>query len=141
MRAYSRNSPQAAARLVALAMLADGYVSKREIDTLDRMDAYGVLGLPRAELNEVLQVLCEELLISAHQSWADVCRIDEGMLASFMSEIDDPDLRLKVLQLCVSVVAADSHVADNESIVLGSLIDHWNMHREMRELASVDVIT
>ena len=38
MRNYPRNSPQAAARIVALTLLADGHIDKAEIDTLDRVD-------------------------------------------------------------------------------------------------------
>ena len=36
MRHYPRNSPQAAGRILALALLSDGHLSKRELDMLDR---------------------------------------------------------------------------------------------------------
>lgn len=38
MRSYPANSPEAAARIVALALVADGHVSLIEIDTLQRQD-------------------------------------------------------------------------------------------------------
>ena len=44
MRTYPNNSPQAAARIVALAMLADGHLCKTELDLLERMDAIARLG-------------------------------------------------------------------------------------------------
>ncbi len=36
MRTYPTNSPEAAARIVALALLADGHLSLIEIDALER---------------------------------------------------------------------------------------------------------
>ena len=48
MRSYPRNSPQAAARIVALAMLADGDLTRTELDALDQLDAHEQLGLDRA---------------------------------------------------------------------------------------------
>jgi hypothetical protein len=34
MRSYSRNSPEAAARIVALVLIADGHVCRSEFDVL-----------------------------------------------------------------------------------------------------------
>ena len=62
MRPYPRNSPGAAARIVALAALADGNIRKAELDILDRLRAYEQLGLARAEFHAVVQTLCENLL-------------------------------------------------------------------------------
>ena len=44
MRNYPANSPQAAARIVALTMLADGYLSKAELDAMERHGGYRLLG-------------------------------------------------------------------------------------------------
>lgn len=49
--------------------------------------------------------------------------------------MDDPALRMKVLQLCLKVVQADDHVAEGETIVLGAAVEHWGLHREMFESA------
>lgn len=45
MRPYANNSPQAAARIVALAMLADGDICMAEVGVLDRLGAHEQLGL------------------------------------------------------------------------------------------------
>lgn len=135
MRPSPRNSPQAGARIVALAMVADGHVCKAELDVLDRLRAHEQLGLARAEFHAVVHTLCKDLLTSAHLTWADVCRVDPRTLAELMAEVDDPELRLKVLRLCISVSEADGHVAEGEEIVLVAAVEHWGLHREMlREL-------
>lgn len=133
MRSYPTDSPQAAARIVALAMLADGHLSKAELETLDRHGAAEALGLTRTQLHEVLHGFCEDLLCAAQMQWSDACHIDPRTLAQLMAEIEDPDLRLKVLDLCVSIVDADDHLADGESVVLCAAVEQWGLHREMFE--------
>lgn len=131
MRIYPNNSPRAAARLVALAMLADGNVSKAELDVLDQQSAHKLLGLQDEELHDVVHALCEDLLLAAQMTWADACRVDPRTLSALMAEIDDPVLRLKVLRLCVAVAEADGQIAEGESIMLGAAVEHWGLHREM----------
>jgi hypothetical protein len=130
MRNYPRNSPQAAARIVALTLLADGHLGKAELDVLDRLDAPRVLGLARGELDAVLQTFCEDLLSAAHLTWADTCRIEADALAALMAEIDDPALRLRLLRLCLAIIDADDLVADGEAIVLDAALTHWGLRPE-----------
>ena len=131
MRTYPHNSPQAAARIVALASLADGHLCQTELDVLDRLDAHRQLGLQRDELHAVMHGFCEDLLSSSHASWADACRVDPRTLDALMAEVDDPGLRRKVLHLCIAVVEADETLADGESMVLIAAVEQWGLHREM----------
>ena len=130
MRTYPNNSPQAAARIVALAMLADGHLCKTELDALDCVDVHTQLGLPPAELHAIVHALCEDLLSTSHGSWEAACRVGSGTLTALLSEIDDPALRVKVLRLCLTVIAADEHLADGETVILTALVEHWGLHRE-----------
>ncbi|HQS39259.1 MAG: TerB family tellurite resistance protein [Pseudomonadota bacterium] len=134
MRSYPRNSPQAAARIVALAMLADGSLCKKELDIFDRLDVPAQIGMGQAEFHSVVQTLCEDLLSAAHSSWGAMCRIDPRTLAELMAEIDRPELRRKLIRLCVAMVEADGNVADSESIVLEAGAEHWGLQREMLEM-------
>ncbi len=131
MRKYVQNSPQAAARIVALTLIADGDVGEAELGLLDRLVVHQQLGLTRNELHAVIDTFCEDLLSSKQLNWADACPVDEYTLAEVMSEIDDPALRRKVLGLCVKLAEVDGQVAEGESIVLMAAVAHWNLHREM----------
>lgn len=131
MRSYPHDSPQAAARIVTLAMLADGAVSGAEIDALDRSGVHQQLGLHADSWDAVVHDFCDDLLDAAQVTWADACRIDPRTLADLMAEIVDPALRLKVLRLCVLVVEADGNVVDGEAIMLGTAVEQWGLHREM----------
>lgn len=131
MRSYPLNSPQAAARVVALTVVADGDIGEAEIEWLDRLAVHEQLGLARHEFHALLDTFCEDLLSSGQLTWADVCPVDERTLADLMSEIQDFSLRLKLLRLCVALAECDAHVAEGESIVLTAAVEHWGLHREM----------
>jgi hypothetical protein len=63
--------------------------------------------------------------------------VDEYTLSELMGEIDAPDLRRKVLSLCVKLAEADGHIAQGESIVLVAAVEHWGLHRQMLRVSEV----
>ena len=132
MRIYPCNSPQAAARIVALTVLADRDIDKTEFDLLDRLAVHEQLGLDRQEFHAVLDSLCEDLLSSGQLQWADACPVDDRTLAVLMREIEDPALQRSLLRLCIGIAEADGHVAVGESIVLSAAVEHWGLHHDMR---------
>ena len=131
MRRYPANSPQAAARIVALTVVADGDFGDAEIEWLDRLALHEQLGLERTELHALLDTFCADLLSSEQLKWADACPVDERTLADLMGEIQDPALRVKLLRLCVELAEVDARVDVGESIVLVAAVEHWGLHCEM----------
>ncbi len=131
MRSYPANSPQAAARILALTVLADGDIGEAEIAWLDRLVVHEQLGMARHELHALLDTLCEDLLSSGQLQWADACPVDERTLADLMGEIQDPALRLRLLRLCVELAEVDTRVDEGESMVLVAAVEHWGLHHQM----------
>lgn len=126
MRSYPRNSPQAAGRLVALALLADGHVCQREIDALRRLDASGRLGLPPDGLPSLLHTLCEDLMAATHAG-RHFAALDDEALAALLREVDDPALQCEVLTLIRGAAAADDHLAEGEGAVLDAALRCWRL--------------
>ncbi|MEH0167946.1 TerB family tellurite resistance protein [Roseateles microcysteis] len=126
MRSYPPNSPKAAARLVALTMLADGHVSRIEAQTLERLGLPKAFGLSVEDLSAVLQGLCEDLLCSSQGDW---CRpvVDAALINGLLAEVTDPGLRATVLRACVAVAEADEELADGECVVLMQAIQQWRV--------------
>ncbi len=125
MRTYPCNSPEAAARLVALVLIADGHVCRSEIDALDRLGAADELGLKPGAMPGIVQTLCEDLLLGAYASGSLLANVDDETMASVMAEVTDPVLRGRVLRLAVAVANADRHLADGELLVLEAARRHW----------------
>ena len=108
MRSYPRNSPEAAARIVALVLIADGHVcrwnSKCSSNWTDRANWRSASGgLPR-----IVQTLCEDLLMDDHGGGSMLGAVDDHALASLMAEVDEPALQRKVLRLAIAAGACRS---------------------------------
>jgi len=125
MRSYPRNSPEAAARIVALVLIADGHVCRSEFDVLNQLDAPRDLGLEADGLPRIVQTLCEDLLMGDGGRGSMLGAVDESALASLMAEVDEPVLQRKVLRLAVAAARADRHLADGEALVLAAAGRHW----------------
>lgn len=122
-RGYARNSPQAAARIVAAALLANGDIKAVEWQRLAQLNATERLGLPGLQWDAVIDDLCEDLMNGANDTGD--CLIAPATLSAWLGEVDDTALRTLVLELCVGVIEADGEVHPRESLVMRSALDHW----------------
>jgi hypothetical protein len=127
MRSYLRNSPEAAARIVALVLISDGHVCRSEFDVLEQLDAEHELGLEPHLLPHIVHTLCEELLASGYETGSLISKVDDSTLAALMAEISDPVLQRKVLRLSLAAAGADGHLADGEALVVAAARHHWQL--------------
>lgn len=127
MRPYPKDSPQAAARIVALTLISDGQLKQAELAILEASNAHEQLSLSRGELRGVVHELCTDLLESASEEGASDCLIHDGLIEAVLSEVEAFELRRVVFGLCLKVVHADGHVHDGESIVLLAAIERWGV--------------
>ena len=133
MQNYPRNSPQAAARLVALALIADGNVCRSEIDALAHHGAEQKLGLPPRGMAVALQSLCEDLLCSAQSNGSLTSCIDEDLLVSLLHDVDDPALQQKVIAAIAAALGADDHRSEGEQAVVDALRRNWKLTQAFAE--------
>ena len=127
MRSYPRNSPEAAARIVALVLISDGHVCNTESDALSRLDAAHDLGLAPRDMPAIVQTLCEDLLMEGFDGGSILSHMDDSSLASVMAEVDDPQLQDKVLRVAAAAAHADKHMSDGEAAVLDAISRHWKL--------------
>ena len=132
MRSYPQNSPQAAARIVAMMMLADGHACHSETVAVDNLPLHNLLAVSHKVLCDVMQDYCQDIHMCGQHQWNDATCLDERTIRSFMAEIDDPHLCRELLKLCAAVVEADRQVSEGESLLLGVAAQSWGMQREMR---------
>ena len=127
MRSYPLNSPEAAARIVALVLISDGHACTSEYDVLKQLDAEGELGLEPQLLPHIVHTLFEELLARTPATGSLLGNVDASTLASLMAEISDPALQRKVLRLSLAAAKADGHLADGETLVVEAARHHWKL--------------
>jgi hypothetical protein len=138
MRSYPRNSPEAASRIVALVLIADGHVCRSEIEALSESTLERELGLAPGNFGQVVQDLCEDLLMGAYAGESLLASVDDGTLAAMMREVDAPDLQHSVLRLTAAAAAADRHLAEAELLVIAAARRQWELPDDA--LASRDAV-
>ncbi|MGL4190891.1 MAG: TerB family tellurite resistance protein [Sphaerotilus sulfidivorans] len=127
MRSYPSNSPEAAARIVALVLISDGHACNSEFEALREADVARSLGLSPQDFHSIVQTLCEDLLMEGFNGGSILSYVDDGSLASLLAEVDQPELRSRVLRVAASAVHADAHLADGEALVLDAIARHWGL--------------
>jgi hypothetical protein len=127
MRSYPHDSPEAAARIVALVLISDGHVCSSEFGILKQLGAERELGLDPHLLPHIVHTLCEELLLGGYATGSLMDNVDDSILASLMAEISDPLLQRTVLRLSLAAARADGQLADGEAVVLEAARQHWRL--------------
>lgn len=125
MRSYPRNSPEAAARIVALALISDGHASRSEFEALSQRDGTPCLGLAPDNMPCIVQALCEDLLMEGFDGRSLLTHVGDTLMASLMTEVDDSYLQAQVLRVASSVVHADTHLSDGETAMLDAIARQW----------------
>ena len=125
MRSYPRNSPEAAGRIVALVLMADGNVCRSEIDALDHHEASRALGLAPGAMPRLLQELCEDFVDGMCTTGSLLACLDDAAMAALLRDVDDTRLQREVLRVARAAAAADRHLSDGESWVIDAIQRHW----------------
>ena len=77
MRHYPSNSPEAMARIIALALLADGAIDLSELESMKHLDITKDLGLNDRQFDKVIHDFCDDMMTFAHRSPAGQLELDQ----------------------------------------------------------------
>jgi hypothetical protein len=124
LRAYAINSPRAKARLVVLALLADGRLDEREMVVLDKRGVFADLGIAREDFVQVLYDFCGDVAGQLPVG-AGSYKLTPKALAGLLDEVADHEARNTLLQHIVAVISSDGHLSQAEEGLFRSAIEHW----------------
>lgn len=128
MRAYPANSPEALARLMAMAILADGRLDNREVEWIKHNDTASLLGVERDTLIQVLLDCCRDVINEAEQE--RVFLLEEHRLARLADDLTDPALRKVALSAMLILAKSDGSVSHGEETLLRFLMKRWSLSLE-----------
>ncbi len=123
LRAYPINSASAKARLVVLALLADGRLDECELEVLNRRGSFAALGISREGFVQVLHEFCADVsqLAGGAADW----RVSPDLLAGLFAEVTEVEARYAVLRLIISVISSDGQLARGEERLFLGALDAW----------------
>jgi uncharacterized tellurite resistance protein B-like protein len=127
VRNYPIDSPEAAARLVALALMADGNVDRSELLLLERQQLLNRLGLDQEQFDSIYYDYCTDMLGSAYRHATGELELDAGNIKKILSEIQDPGLQKKLLRMMLDIVNADHRLTGNEATLISHALRHWEI--------------
>ena len=128
-REYPVDSPQAAARILALALLADGAIDPSELSALARRSTLQRLGITEQVFDEVIHDLCADLLIDSRSRstiFGDFV-LGRDALRRILGDIDEPGLQHKLLRGVLDIVHADGELAGGEAVLLSVAAECWDI--------------
>lgn len=107
MRHYEADSTPAAARILALTVLADGGLDRDEIDAAMRTDLARRLGIGQLEFERILREYCDDLMLGAHYMDGMRLRLADEVLDLVLEDISEPALQQALLRAMQDIVSAD----------------------------------
>lgn len=127
MRSYPTNSPQAQARIVLLALLADGVINMSEMSWLQKQQILQRIDIDQQGFERIIREFSEDLQEHAWLEGADHVQVDRQILDPLLEEIVQPFIQKKVLRLILEIVDADGRVDGGEAVLLTHAIDAWHI--------------
>ncbi len=125
MRSYPINSSKALARLIAMAVVADGELDNCEIDRLRELDVFSMLGIEADGFYQVLLELCRDLAVGG--SGEHVSLLAPHRLEQLADEVSDSKLRKLALSAMLVTIKADGKVSEGEQTLLRYLLERWDI--------------
>ena len=127
MRNYLNDSPEAAARIVALALMADGTVDRSETQLLERQGIIRRLGLDHEQFDKIFYEFSEDMLSKAHRLASGQLELDALSINKLLEEISAPELQKNILRIMLDVVNADRRLTAGEASLIAQALRKWDI--------------
>ncbi len=128
LRPYPVDSARAKARLLVLAMIADGKLESAELETLMARGAFAELGITRNDFLDVLYEFGADLA-GLPASGFEIA-ISPRVVQSLLAEISDDTQKLAMLRLIFDVIRSDGELAPSEARLFWTALDAWSLRVE-----------
>jgi len=121
-----RNSPEAVARVLAALLTEDGLLSAEEIDFMDRLGVYGIVGVTREEFMRAVagQVAGHHPSEKRGQE-ASVTRASR--LDAALDAISNRDQQLVVAAVLIYIADADRDIREEERALIRRMLTRWDI--------------
>ncbi|WP_028453747.1 hypothetical protein [Chitinilyticum aquatile] len=129
MKKYPFNSPEAMARLLVMQMICDGNFDPEEIDRIEHLHVYEMIGISRKGFIQVLQEYCNDLSDEADED-GQIHLIDKERIDDLLDTVDEPRKRLLIAALALDISKADRVIKEAELLVFRRMLERWHLTLE-----------
>ena len=129
MKAYAPDSPEAISRLLAMFMITDGNMDPREIESLENLHVFEILGLSRKKFIEILVDYCNDLTDEAERD-GTIHLLDKSRLDALLEDITDRKARILSCALALDMCKSHDSISEPEITLLRYMMDHWQITLE-----------
>jgi hypothetical protein len=127
MRPYPADSPEAMARLVIIALIADDSVNRDELDQIDRDDVLACIGIDRDRFDSVYYEVHEDMLACGKRLPDGRLTLDPGTIAGLLDDIAAPARQLQMVRTIQAIGQADRIMTGGETELLGMAMRRWGI--------------
>lgn len=127
MRPYHADSPEAMARLVIIALIADDSVSRDELDRIDRDEVLACIGIGRDRFDAVYYEVHEDMLACGTRLPDGRLTLDPGTIARLLDDVVSPALQLQMVRTIQAIGQADRIMTGGETELLGMAMRRWDV--------------
>lgn len=127
MRHYVTDSPEAIARITALALMADGAIDPSELRLIERHDVARRLGFDHQLFNKVIHEFCEDMLASSLHQASGQLELAPDTIAHLLQDIRSPEIQKNLLRAILDIVNADHRLAGGEAVLVSQAMNSWGL--------------
>jgi len=109
-----------------MTMIADAKLDDQELEIMDRLHLYDVLGLTKAEFSRVVKEYCEEVVATGSPQ-GKVDLLDRARIDAIADHVQEPARRMDVAQMMLNIVKADGALPPAELALLRYIMARWNL--------------
>jgi uncharacterized tellurite resistance protein B-like protein len=124
MKKYTDNSPEAMARVLVMQMMANDNTTPEELDRLELLDVYKILGIERKRFIQVLDEYCNDLSDEADED-GKIPLIVKERINGILDCITERKKQLLLAALLLDVFKVEREFSEIEMVVFRHLLTHW----------------
>lgn len=127
MRKYHSDSTQAKARIVAIALLADGALDKSELDLLAKHAVVERLGMTHDAFDRVIHQFCDDMSQYAHRNASGELELGPDTIDTMLDEIKSREIQKLLLRTILEIVYADRRLSPGEAVLVSQAMQRWEI--------------
>lgn len=130
MRKYPVNSSEAIARLITMVMATNNNKDSKELDMLESLDVYQLLGLTHKAFAQIVKDYFDDISDEADEADGTIHLIDRSRVDALLDDVLDQRKRILTCALIMDMCKSDGNISNPEITLLRYMMEQWKVSLE-----------